>query len=121
MENARCYLELGELVLPAAVQDGVASYRAHSNPMQEFIDETLEMDPMGKMDKKKLWDIYRQWCNDNGEKSARKGTFRSIMDKLASGEVKNASGFHCWEGFRLPWESQSDPELPPELDNSPHG
>jgi putative DNA primase/helicase len=115
--NAQRYLELGRLELPESVRAGVLAYKDHSNPISEWVNEVVVLDPIARCEQPAMWKAYREWCADNNEKGIRKGTFRSIMDDLSSGTVKSQGGTLCWQGVRLGWTGgDSSPGTPPELD-----
>ncbi len=53
---------------PALVRQKTQQYRAQSDPIATFIDETLTLDPTKHVTSKELYDLYKIWCIDNGYK-----------------------------------------------------
>jgi putative DNA primase/helicase len=101
VDYARRYLEQGHLTLPAQCVEWVESYKRHSNPTQEFLDDCVEEDPLVRILRSELWKAYKTWCSDNEERGVTKRTFNDIVAKFDYVEPVCSGGYNYWKGIDL--------------------
>ena len=77
IEGLRLYRTEG-LIPPATVQRATDTYRADSDKIGNFLNECMtKCDRNSKA--KDVYDIYAEWCNENGYGCENKGNFFSEL------------------------------------------
>ena len=66
----------------AAVEKATAEYQAGEDIVGRFFDECLQEREGAEIEKKKLYEIYLQWCDQNGEVSMRKNDLGHELFRL---------------------------------------
>ena len=51
---------------------------AHNDFLNDFLKEMCVVDPAEKVPVKAVWDVYRQWCEEQGEDPAQGRTFNHM-------------------------------------------
>ncbi len=77
-----------------------ATYRTESDLLGEFLDETTERDPNGKIEQSRLFDLWRIWCTTNG---TRYGSKVGFSRKLGERDIVEArsNGQRFYGGIKL--------------------
>jgi putative DNA primase/helicase len=106
----------GGLGVPKAVEDATAAYRAEQDVLADFLTECCILDPQASVTAKGLWDAWKSWCEQSGE---REGTQRGLGLRLAERgfeQARGAKGVRSWRGLRL-----LGPDEGPSGDTYPSG
>lgn len=87
------------LAEPDKVKAATQQYRDESDPLARFLRLCTAMDPAGRIQSSKLYDVFVVWCKAAGEKEwSTKGFAKAMQDK---GFHKKASDGMQWLGLRL--------------------
>jgi DNA primase catalytic core len=87
------------LIEPEAVREATAQYREDSDPLARFLKLCTEVDPAGRIQSSRLYDVFVAWCKAAGEREwSQKGFSKAMLDK---GFTKKASDGMQWLGMRL--------------------
>lgn len=88
------------LAAPAEVNNATSDYRASMDWLQAFLDEKLTVGPNLKIRPGDLYDIYKEWCEENGEHvhSQRILKFR-LEDKGFQSRRSGTTGTTEWHGI----------------------
>ena len=84
------------LEMVGIVKDATIEYRTEQDLVQQFLDEKCEMHPENKVDKGVLFDTWRNWCEDVGEKQAKRRTKKWLTRQMTSRGCE-----HTGEGKRM--------------------
>ena len=84
------------LVPPQAVQEATKGYFTEQDVFKMFVDENYVVDEFGKVKAKELYQSYRIWCEENGEKYVSNIVFSREMQRLGidKHEDKNGTQYH---------------------------
>ena len=84
------------LVPPPAVQEATKGYFTEQDVFKMFVDENYVVDEFGKIKAKELYQSYRIWCEENGEKYVSNIVFSREMQRLGidKHEDKNGTQYH---------------------------
>ncbi len=93
------YLGDGHLRPPAAVIEGVESYRASSNPLSEFYEDACRFDEDAWIERGALWEAYRKWCRENDVRGLGKKKFYSVVD--SDYPIRKTGGIRIADGIAL--------------------
>jgi DNA primase len=87
------------LIEPDAVREATAQYREDSDPLARFLKLCTEIDPQGRIQSSRLYEVFVAWCKAAGEREwSQKGFSKAMLDK---GYQKKASDGMQWLGMRL--------------------
>ena len=103
LEGLRLYREEG-LEPPQAVKDATNTYRTDSDKIGNFINECLVK--TGRNSKAKdIYDVYEEWCRDNGYGVENKSNFFAEMKNkglfAARGTINGASVNNIIKGYEV--------------------
>jgi putative DNA primase/helicase len=109
------WLENG-LQVPGTIKAAVQEYREEENRFEQFIDEYCEWTLGARVEFKKLYVVYKKWCDDNGELPLRPKGFSAMLEQLAKvqewrlvkARIGNTKGF---QGITLTKEGQIMAEM----------
>lgn len=87
------------LIEPDAVREATAEYRDSSDPLGRFLRLCTEVDPQGRIQSSRLYEVFVAWCKAAGEREwSQKGFSKAMADK---GFSKKQSDGMQWLGMRL--------------------
>jgi putative DNA primase/helicase len=87
--------------IPAEVQEAINEYRDDSDILAEFISETLQIDPLGEVDRRTLYSYYSTWAHENGHKAMSNKTFTTRLRARGIAKEKKSAGKRGWVGIRI--------------------
>lgn len=70
------------LAPPPAVQAAVGAYRKDSDKITRFVEDVLEVDPLGEIRTAELYDVYKWWCRDNGQYAESSNNFKRGLERV---------------------------------------
>lgn len=88
-----------ELGTAAAVEKATADYRAESDQVAEFLQDSCELGPSYKVQAKALYTVYYDWCNGRKEAPNSVKAFGTRMRELGYATIKSSTTFY--QGLRL--------------------
>lgn len=94
------YLNKSDLDVPKSIQDEIDLYKYEQDLIAQFITECLDFDDQFTTDHQKLYEAYRDFCNQIGSYPFKKPTF-TIRMKQKGFEQKNGSGYSYWKNIAL--------------------
>ena len=56
----------GRFTVPAASREVAEDFERLSNPLAAFIEDCCDVAPDAQVERGRLWDAWRTWCDDNG-------------------------------------------------------
>lgn len=93
------------LQIPESVDNATAALFAHNDFLSDFTNEMCVVDPGEKVPVKELWDVYKRWCEDQGEEPAQGRTFNRMMEERGfnrkQARVEGGVSVKAWHGIRL--------------------
>ena len=90
------------LQAPDEVRRATVEYRAEMDVLAGFVSECCEEGADFWDYSKDLYDKYKLWCEDNGERTESKRRFGERLRERGYGKDKGgARGAHIWRGLRL--------------------
>lgn len=84
----------------ARLQQEVASYKAESDLLAQFLDECAERIQSERVPQKVLYDAWKAWCPDNGVRPTAKASFTRRLSELGHSEVKS-NGQRFYAGLKM--------------------
>jgi putative DNA primase/helicase len=106
LEGVQEWRESG-LGIPPAVREATAEFRRDMDPLVEWMQECVEIDPSGNATETNsdAWQSYQKWCDDNGIRhSIGRRTFSTRLRQRFEQGRDGRTRF--WIGFALVSESQ---------------
>lgn len=103
VEGARRWLEESLAPLPGAVTRASNEYRDASDMLLIFLDERTVKDKRARIKSGSLYQAYKAWCNEIGERAISLQLFGAKM-KEHGYEANKKSGNKWYEGIGLPLE-----------------
>jgi P4 family phage/plasmid primase-like protien len=92
------------LVEPEAVREATAQYREDSDPLARFLKLCTAVDPQGRIQSSRLYEVFVAWCKAAGEREwTQRGFSKAMLDK---GFQKKASDGMQWLGMKLVREAR---------------
>jgi P4 family phage/plasmid primase-like protien len=82
--------------IPTTSQDALDKYIHDSNPVQQFAHEKLKPDPNGKLTPENIFNYFRQWAEQNGQKMITKNLLGRRLRELGF-EKRKSSGREFWK------------------------
>jgi putative DNA primase/helicase len=88
---------------PEAVRVKTAEYRASSDVMQRFFDDSVQLTPHGVVRSRELFTAWSKWCHDNGYPAETVGTEVSFATSMGTRgfEKKRTSAGQVYRGLML--------------------
>lgn len=87
---------------PDEVRRATGEYRAEMDVLAAFVSECCEEGVDFWDYSKELYDTYKRWCEDNGERTESKRRFGERLRERGFAKDKGgARGAHIWRGVRL--------------------
>ena len=74
--------QMSGLGYPDVVRAATESYRSEMNVVARFIEDSCERAKGYRVSLQSLYDRYKDWCKDNGEKECSKNQFSQNLSKL---------------------------------------
>ena len=99
----------GRFLVPQRVLNGIDEYRRHNNPVQSWVEEKAEVDPIKGMNDGfwepagVLYGSYENWTKKNGHRPLASNKFGIELRRINGVEVKPHpdSRQRGYEGIRL--------------------
>jgi P4 family phage/plasmid primase-like protien len=88
------------LGVPQAVEDATNEYRQEQDVIGEFLTERCVRDAQARDTSKRLWEAWKSWCEDNGEKEGTQKAFGLKLSERGFTQARTKSG-RFWQGIRL--------------------
>jgi len=86
---------------PDSVKMATQAYRHEEDHLAKFIDEKVILSDSSSVTKTAVYNAYRDWCNENGEKSLPQNNFnRELKSRLGVTESMSV-GFKMFVGIEL--------------------
>jgi len=82
------------LALPPAIREATAAYFTEQDVFQMFVDEHYVVDENGKIYAKDIYQDYRIWCEENGEKYVSNIVFSKELQRLGILRAKDRKGIY---------------------------
>jgi putative DNA primase/helicase len=90
------------LQAPDEVRKATVEYRAEMDVLAGFLSDCCELEGDLWDYSKDLYDSYKRWCEDNGERTESKRRFGERLRERGFARDKGGSrGAHLWRGLRL--------------------
>ena len=90
------------LTLVNAVKNATSEYRSEQDLVQQFLEEKCEMHSDYIVDKNALYQVWRDWCESEGEKDAQKRSKKWLTSQMTSrGFEHGGAGKRSLKGLRL--------------------
>ena len=67
---------------PLSSRAAVAEYQMDCFPARRFLDETYEVDPNGEVSTHEVYQGYKKWCDEHGNKPQASNTFAKEIKKV---------------------------------------
>lgn len=99
LEGTRKYLEDG-LKLSPRIRAEIASYRKDSDLLGEFLSDTLEADPTGKINQQTAYQEWSEWCKSNGLRISSKKSFTQRLAERGYKEGRSG-GNRFYMGIKM--------------------
>ena len=100
---------------PASVMQATQKFREDSDVFGDFLREKTIDDDAVDMPKKDLYDLYREWCEDQEIQQRFRYTKRkvgAVMIERGYHEFKGTGGVHLWQGIRARRDDDGDEPSP---------
>ena len=96
------YIEWNErgLDTPEAVRKATTSYRREMDLLGRFLEDCTTLQHEARLASGRLYDVYRQWCEENGERPETKKMI-GLMMKERGFEQRKVQGYPNWLGLKL--------------------
>ncbi len=107
VEGALSWRESG-LGVPEEVRTATASYREEMDILGSFLADCCVISPTAQATAKELGEIYRGWCERNGEKPVGKRSFGMRLAERGFDSYRGTGGTRTWLGIGL----NSDVRIP---------
>jgi putative DNA primase/helicase len=92
----------GGLRAPDEVRRATVAYRAEMDVLAAFVSECCEEGVNFWDYSKELYETYKRWCEDNGERTENKRRFgERLRERGFERDRGGARGAHIWRGVRL--------------------
>ena len=93
IEGCRMWMEDG-LQVPEVVEKYTQDYREEMDTIQRFLDDCIRSDDENEKTKAQvLYDAYRQWCEDNGERARTQTQFGTQLSEKGYRKKRSANGY----------------------------
>jgi putative DNA primase/helicase len=89
----------GHLEPPKAVTEATDAYRNEMDMVARFIEECCEKSPNAVVGATELYQVYKQWCDENGERYEKQTTFGAQL--VEKGFAKEKSSTIRYRGICL--------------------
>lgn len=90
----------GRFLIPASVADATNEYQRHNDIAALFVDECCILDPGRKVQAQTLYNHYKNWCTDNGNKPMSSVNLSKEWKRLGfTRQVLN--GFRYYQGLDI--------------------
>lgn len=104
LDGLRRLTERGHFVIPKSVRNTVREAVQLGSPVQQFVQECCVIDREGTVAKDELYLEWRNWCEQNGERSRSKSGFGKALKsalghQLETVRLTGADGQRPW-GWR---------------------
>ncbi|MEX0938533.1 MAG: phage/plasmid primase, P4 family [Pirellulales bacterium] len=84
----------------AAVEAATREYRDVNDLVSQFVEDTCEVDPNAKITVAQLYEHFKIWCEQNGERAMAKNRLSEILGVRFEGG-KGSKGVRIWKGLGL--------------------
>lgn len=77
---------------PTVVRQAVRKYRNESDVVGRFLKDTCRESKSGTAPAGHLFDLYKEWCSDNGERFEKAQEFKTAMEERGIGRKRRSKG-----------------------------
>ncbi|MDP8952211.1 MAG: phage/plasmid primase, P4 family, partial [Actinomycetota bacterium] len=102
---------LGE---PEEVREATEAYRSEMDALASFIEDCCVVHLDATATSQALYDAYKAWCEENGERSESKRSFGVRLTELGFERARGSQSVHIRRGLGL--RSDREPDPAPESD-----
>ena len=99
LHGLACWLDEG-LDQPAAVLMATSDFRTESDVLGDFLDEFVEKAPGWECPSSYLYDAYRKWCEDSGERAESQRWLTIRLEERGYSRKRTKSG-RVWVGIAV--------------------
>jgi len=103
------YLDEG-LELPSTIQDATNEYRTEEDELSQFVDEWCEVGTNFQESANKLYNSFREFCQENGYPGSNATNFGRKMAKLYK-KGKDSKGYVVYLGLKLKQDYDDSEEM----------
>ena len=100
LDGCTAWQVVGELKTPAPVKEATEEYRSDMDVISDFIGECCIKEPMAEMKAKILYDTFKKWCEESGEKTITQTALGIKLKERGFEKERKRDGYH-WIGFGL--------------------
>jgi DNA polymerase I len=103
---------------PARVLAATAKFREDSDTFGDFLREKTIEDGVAEMPKKGLYDLYREWCDEQEIQPRFRYTKRKVgfvMLERGYNEGRTTGGVHVWRGLRERGPEDDERDAAPQV------
>lgn len=112
LEGLRLYDKMG-LATPQCVSDEVEAYRRSSDLVQQFLDDSCEIDTKSMIVSTELYHAFCRWCEDSGNDVYTQKRFGTIMGKKGFESKRNTvNGVKKYRYFGIKFKAESVEKAP---------
>lgn len=83
LRGLRRLLEQGRFTRCAVCEAAKVQHRQDCDPFLQFLDECVELGPRRRIDKRALYEVYRNWCDASRNRALAYGSFVRRVGRLA--------------------------------------
>ncbi len=108
MEGYRAYKASGRLYQGEASKQAIKDIEAVTAPFRTFIEDNIEYDPNARTPTQIAYEVYRSWCESNGQNPWAKNKFSAALIQTSElGKVRQSrpnndgNRVRCFAGLRV--------------------
>jgi P4 family phage/plasmid primase-like protien len=101
IEGCMAWLAEGGLKPPVAVNEATKEYRESQDIVAGFIDDRCNVDPGIECASGELYDAYKKWCTENGERTIPSSEFNASLTEKGYIPRKGTGGRRMRNGLNL--------------------
>lgn len=100
LEGLKRLNERGKFIVPSAVDEATEYYKLTNDVIQLFINDQCALGQDLRISGGNLYDCYRDWCGENGQKRMPSNKFADEMRRLGFRQTAS-KGYNYWSGLDL--------------------
>jgi len=98
--------EDGKLIFPEEVKEATKEYFNEMDLIQNFIDDCIIVDPYSKSKVKDLYDIYKQYSEENGDRPMGSRNFSKALKEKGFQNSPGTNNVYYWDKILIKNESE---------------
>ena len=87
------------LGVPEEVADATNTYRGEMDTIADFLGDSCIQEPRARVTIGKLYETYKQWCDENGEKALSRKRLSSLLKDRGFENRPRSDGRYEWIGI----------------------